>query len=208
MNTTRKAIAALTATAAVLALGVSSASAAGWGNGRSMMGRGNSSSMMSYGGQSYGRSSDCTGTTAATGTLTAAEKDALIALTGEEKLAHDVYVTLAAKYPTLTQFARIANSETRHVDAMRSLLAKYGLKDPTAGLPVGTFASATRQAQYDSLVAKATDAASALAVGVAIEKLDIADLADILKTVTAPDVKQVLTMLDRASDMHLAAFGG
>lgn len=229
MKATHKTIAVLAATATALALGAGAASAAGrgFGNGN---GNGNGFGMMGGGmmggyrtnatapgtGLGYGMmgrtganaQGSCLGTTAASGTLTDAEKKALAAMAGEEKLAHDVYVTLAAKYPTATQFARISNSETMHLTAIRNLLTKYNLADPTAGLAVGVFASADRQAQYDSLIAKATDATSALAVGVTIEKLDIADLADLLKTVTAPDVKQVLTMLDRASDMHLAAFGG
>ena len=207
------AIAVVTATA--LSLTAGAASAAGRGGNRpswnaSMGNMMNSGGMMARGYSSQATAQrgagDCTTTTLASGTLTALERAELIALTGEEKLAHDVYVTLAAKFPTVTEFARIANSETMHWNAMRSLLAKYGIADPTAGYGLGEFANASRVTQYKDLVAQATDVTSALKVGVAIENLDISDLNELLKTVTAPDVKQVLSNLLRASQMHLAAF--
>lgn len=207
------AIAVVTVTA--LSLTTAAASAAGrGGNGPSW--NASMGNMMRSGGmmaRGYGRQTtsqraagDCMTTTLASGTLTDLERSELIALTGEEKLAHDVYVTLSAKFPTVTEFARIANSETMHWNAMRSLLSKYGIADPTAGYGVGEFANVARVTQYKDLVAQATDTTSALKVGVAIENLDIADLNDLLKTVTAPDVKQVLSNLLRASQMHLAAF--
>ena len=48
----------------------------------------------------------------------------------------------------------------------------------------------------------------ALAVGVTIEKLDIADLTSAMSGLTAPDVLQVYTNLRNGSERHLAAFGG
>ncbi len=209
MKAMHKAIAALAATAAALTLAVAPASAAGrggWGGpwaGSNGAGMGR---MGGWGGAGNGTMTCLDGV--ASGTLTATEKASLAAMAGEEKLAQDVYAALAKRFPTLPQFARISAAETQHLTALRALLARYGIADPTAGLAAGVFANADRQTQYTSLLASATDTASALKVGVTIEKLDIADLANLLKTVTAPDAKQVLTMLDRASDQHLAAFGG
>lgn len=231
MKTTRKLIAVGAAVTITVALGATAASAAGRvvGNGFGMMGNatntfGGFGRMGMMGGSSAsgargfgmmrgnaGAQGGCLGTTgitAASGTLTDAQKATLVALASEEKLAHDVYVTLALKYPTLRQFSMISNSEAQHMSAMDALLARYNLTDPSKGLAVGAFATVDRQQQYQELVAKAVDTTSALGVGVAIEKLDIADIASILKSVSAPDVQQVLTMLDRASDMHLVAFGG
>ena len=45
-------------------------------------------------------------------------------------------------------------------------------------------------------------------VGVAIEKLDIADLTSALEEVTAGDVVQTYSNLRNASQHHLTAFGG
>ena len=152
------------------------------------------------GGQAHGAA------LAPSGTLTASQKDELVYMVEEEKLAHDVYVALAAKYPSIVQFSRIAKSESRHQDALRTLLSRYGLADPTIGLAAGEFSTAAFQSLYDSLVAQATDAASALAVGVSIEKLDIADLTTALNGLTAPDVVQAYTNLRKGSEQHLAAF--
>ena len=146
--------------------------------------------------------------TAASGTLTAAQKVDLLYMVEEEKLAHDVYAALAVKYPATVQFSQIVKSEAQHQAALRTLLVRYGLTDPTAGLATGEFATASFQALYGDLLADATNSVTALGVGIAIEKLDIADLRDAKATVTAPDVVQVYTNLLAGSARHLVAFGG
>jgi hypothetical protein len=144
----------------------------------------------------------------ASGTLTADQKVDVAYMVEEEKLAHDVYVALAGKFPADFQFARIATSEAQHEAALRTILTRYGLADPTAGLAAGEFSTSAFQKLYNDLVAQATTAANALEVGVAIEKLDIADLTSALDGVTAPDVVQTYTNLRNASQHHLTAFGG
>lgn len=141
------------------------------------------------------------------GTLTADQQAALRGMAEEEKLAHDVYVALAAKYPTAYQFSRIAQAEQVHLDAVRALLTKYGLSDPTAGKAAGSFASEKIQGMYDSFV-KAATVEAAYKAGQDIEKDDIAALAAAGKGVTAQDVTAVYANLARASQMHLRAFGG
>lgn len=140
------------------------------------------------------------------GTLTAAQKAELLAMADEEKLAHDVYAALAARYPSLLQFSHIAAAEAQHQSTVRFLLDRYDIEDTTAGLPAGDFVSADFDRLYDTLLDRADSAADALAVGVQIERADIADLQDALVGVTAPDVKQVYTNLLAASERHLAAF--
>ncbi len=142
------------------------------------------------------------------GTLTEDQKANLLSMVEEEKLAHDVYVAIAAKYPTLYQFANISTAELQHQTALRNLLTRYGIADPTAGLASGQFATASFQNLYNKYIAEAASTSAALAVGVAIEKLDIADLSSNLNGLTAPDVVQVFTNLRNASQHHLAAFGG
>lgn len=142
------------------------------------------------------------------GTLTTTQKADLASMAEEEKLAHDAYVALAAAFPSDYQFARIVRAETMHQTAIRTLLARYGITDPTVGLSAGEFATSTFQTLYDDLMKQATSADSALDVGVAIEKRDIADLTSALSGLSAPDVTQVYTNLRTASQRHLAAFGG
>lgn len=140
---------------------------------------------------------------AATPAETAAMLQAMVA---EEKLAHDVYVTLGDLYDVRT-FDNIARAETKHQDAVRVLLDAYGVTDPTIGDAVGVFDDPEVQALYDSLVARGDDSLAAAAqVGITIERLDIADLRTALADDQPADVARVLENLMAGSERHLAAF--
>ncbi len=142
------------------------------------------------------------------GTLTTAQREHLVSMADEEKLAHDVYAALGTTYPDLWQFAHIQRSESMHQSAIRGLLDRYGIADPTASLPAGTFATARMQSLYAELIAGATTPQKALAAGITVETTDIADLTTGLQGLSAPDVQFVYTHLRTASEHHLAAFGG
>lgn len=130
----------------------------------------------------------------------------LQAMVAEEKLAHDVYVTLGDLYDVRT-FDNIARAESKHQDALRVLMTTYGVTDPTVGDAVGEFDDPEVQALYDSLVAQGDDSlASAAQVGIAIEELDIADLKEALADDQPADVARVLENLMAGSENHLAAF--
>lgn len=148
------------------------------------------------------------GGSTATTALTDAQRATLVAMTQEEKLAHDVYVELADRYPALTQLPMIARSESRHQEALRTLLERYGIDDPTAGLADGRFADTSVADLYRSLLARATSTEAALEVGVTIEEQDIADLADAMSSLPSGDVRTVYGNLRAASQHHLAMFGG
>jgi hypothetical protein len=106
------------------------------------------------------------------------------------------------------QFSRIVRAESMHLAAIRTLMARYDVTDPTVALPAGTFVNAATTSLYASLLASATSDATALAAGVTVEKADIAALVSAKAGVTAPDVAAVYTNLLTASERHLAAFGG
>ncbi len=130
----------------------------------------------------------------------------LEAMVAEEKLAHDVYVTLGDLYDA-RQFDRIAAAETRHAEAVRTVMDRYGVADPTAGDAVGEFDDAAVQALYDSFVARgSTSLAAAAQVGIDIEQLDIADLEKAIAGNPAADITAVLEALKAGSENHLAAF--
>jgi len=146
------------------------------------------------------------GVTAAQGTLSDQQKNTLVAMAQEEKLAHDLYVAFAAKYPAPV-FDRIAAAETQHLSVVRTLLARYAVSDPTAGTAAGTFSDLSVQAAYHRLLASGTASqAAALQAGQEVERTDIADLGKALAGVTAPDVTQVYQRLLAASQQHLTAF--
>ncbi|UIX34189.1 ferritin-like domain-containing protein [Streptomyces sp. GQFP] len=140
------------------------------------------------------------------GTLTAAQKATLAGMAEEEKLAHDLYTAFADRYDVRV-FERISAAETQHLTAVRTLLDRYDVTDPTAGKPAGEFADPGVQATYDRLLKQGEDSLSgALAAGRTVETDDIAALNKALSGLTAPDTRQVYTNLLAASERHLTAF--
>lgn len=130
----------------------------------------------------------------------------LLYMVEEEKLAHDVYVALGEIYDT-RQFGNIAAAEVRHQDSVRTLLARYGLDDPTEGMAAGEFSDVDLQAMYDELMTSGSASlADAADVGIVIETTDIADLSDAIDGTDAADVVAVLSSLRDGSERHLAAF--
>ncbi len=124
----------------------------------------------------------------------------------EEKLAHDVYVTLYAKWG-LRMFNNISAAEQRHTDAIVTLLNRYGIDDPAADSAVGVFTNPALQALYDKLIAQGSiSAAEALKVGVLVEQTDIQDLKTHIAETTKADILQVYNNLLRGSQNHLRAF--
>ena len=125
----------------------------------------------------------------------------------EEKLARDVYQVLGRKWNVRT-FSSIMESEQRHTDAIKVLLDRYGLPDPSSGLGAGQFANTELQALYDALVADGLVSLRAAAqVGKLIEVTDIADIDTRLAQVPAgSDIAVVYGNLRLGSESHLAAF--
>ena len=123
----------------------------------------------------------------------------------EEKLAHDVYVTLYAQWD-LPVFQNISQSEQTHTDAVKTLIDRYGLADPTSS-SVGVFTNPELQALYTDLVARGSQSlAEALKVGAAIEEIDILDLEERLAQTDNADIQQVFNNLMNGSTNHLRAF--
>jgi hypothetical protein len=168
-----------------------------------MMGAGQAAGM----GPGAGQYPDCQGLAAApSGTLTSTQKATLAAMAEEEKLAHDLYTAFAARYDAPV-FDRIAAAETRHLAAVRTLLKRYGVADPTAGKATGSFASATIQTTHDRLLNQGSASQqAALGVGVTVERDDIAALQQARSGLTTPDVRQLYSHLLTASRRHLTAF--
>ena len=124
----------------------------------------------------------------------------------EEKLAHDVYVTLYEKWG-LRVFANIPRSEQQHTEAVAYLLDRYDITDPAAGNTLGEFTDERLQALYDQLVAQGSKSvADALKVGAAIEEIDILDLQERLAETDNAAIDQVYENLLAGSENHLRAF--
>jgi hypothetical protein len=138
--------------------------------------------------------------------LSQAEKDSLLLMREEEKLARDVYQAMYEKWGARV-FENIKSAETRHMTSVLTLIDRYGLADP-ASAQAGIFTSTELQAAYDSRLAQGSRSlADALQVGVTTERLDIEDLQTAIRQATHADLKTVYQNLLHASDNHLAAFG-
>jgi hypothetical protein len=139
------------------------------------------------------------------GALSEIEADAILYMREEEKLAHDVYVTLYDLWQ-LPVFQNIANSEQTHMEAVKTLIDRYGLPDP-ASTEVGVFTDQTLQGLYDQLVMQGSQSlVEALKVGAAIEEIDILDLEERIAQTDKGDIILVYENLMKGSRNHLRSF--
>lgn len=138
--------------------------------------------------------------------LTEKEKLGLIQMREEEKLARDVYTTLGSIWGTRI-FSNIASSEQTHTDAIKVLLARYGINDPVTSDTVGVFTSKTMQELYNKLTAQGkVSLTEALNVGATIEDLDIYDLDTFKNETTKEDILLTYNNLQKGSRNHMRAF--
>ena len=138
--------------------------------------------------------------------LSQEERDGLIHMRIEEKLARDVYIVMGDLWNHRV-FLNIQLSEQKHMDAVERLLIKYNVPDPLTTDSVGVFPDPQFQQLYDQLIQQGNQSLQeALLVGKAIEELDIADLEYQLSFVNNPDIIRVYQNLKAASENHLAAF--
>lgn len=140
--------------------------------------------------------------------LTQQEKDAILYMMEEEKLARDVYEFLYVKWDS-NPFGNIRKSEQTHMDRMKILITNYKLSDPVAhnNDKPGLFTNALLQKYYNELVTAGKQSISeALKVGGKIEELDIADLEERIKQTDKPDIINTYNYLKMASENHLRAF--
>ena len=134
----------------------------------------------------------------------ASEIEDLLWVRQEEKLAHDVYVTLYDQWQ-LTVFDNISRAEAQHTEAIASLLDRYGVDDPAAGLEVGVFSNPEIQQLYEELVERGSGSmVEALEVGAYIEEMDILDLR--ARETAVAEIHETYDRLERGSQNHLRAF--
>ena len=139
-------------------------------------------------------------------TISAAEKNGLLVMREEEKLAKDVYLTLYKKW-NLNVFNNISSIEETHTSAVLSLLHKYNIPDPAGNNAVGVFENVTLQKLYIDLVAQGSvSLLEGVKVGATIEDLDIFDLEEYLKDVDNKDITYVINNLTKGSRNHLRSF--
>jgi hypothetical protein len=140
------------------------------------------------------------------GELNDVEAEGLLYMREEEKLARDVYLALYEQWG-MQVFSNIADSEATHMEALKTLLDRYGLADPVEGKVNGEFANEELQALCDQLVVQGSESlVEALNVGAAIEEIDILDLDKSVAQTDKADIQRVYDNLTRGSRNHLRAF--
>ncbi len=136
--------------------------------------------------------------------LTTEEISGLLYMYEEEKLARDVYNALYAQWGH-SVFQNIASSEQAHMDAVQTLLIRYGIPVPETAS--GSFTDPALQSLYTKLMATGGNSlADALKVGATIEEVDIVDLQTRIAQTEKTDIQQVYNSLMTGSYNHLRAY--
>ncbi len=139
-----------------------------------------------------------------TGGLSKAESEDLLYMVEEEKLAGDVYSALNDKW-NLRVFSNIIQAERTHEEAVKTLLTRYSMPNPTQ--EIGKFSNETLQKLHDDLVVQGKSSEEqALMVGAAVEEIDIKDLEERASRTDREDIRLVYANLKRGSENHLRAF--
>ncbi|MDD3739470.1 MAG: DUF2202 domain-containing protein [Lentimicrobiaceae bacterium] len=136
--------------------------------------------------------------------LTTSEKEGILLMREEEKLAHDVYSFFAEKYD-IPIFKNITKSELVHQKSMIWLMEKYDIEDPSYE-EQGKFRNKDLQKLYNKLTSQGNTLIEALKVGAYIEDLDIYDLKNLMKETENEDILRVYNRLLLGSKNHLRAF--
>ncbi len=134
------------------------------------------------------------------------EKEALLKMREEEKLAHDVYRVLYERWGHRI-FDNISHAEQRHMDTVKILLTKYGIADPVIDDNIGVFTNPELLKLYNQLIEKGNRSLSdALYVGATIEDVDIFDIQNYQLKVDNMDILFVFGNLKKGSENHMRAF--
>lgn len=136
------------------------------------------------------------------------ERDAILYMREEEKLARDVYNLLYDKWG-VNPFNNIRQSEQVHMDRMKTLITTYQLEDPVMKNldKQGVFTNVLLQEYFNELsTTGGKSLIDALKVGAKIEELDIADLEERIKQTQRQDIISSYNFLKMASENHLRAF--
>ncbi len=145
-------------------------------------------------------------TTNTTLPLSPEEEATLLAMRVEEKLAHDVYVTLYDLW-NMPIFLNISQSESRHTASIAKLLSAYNIPDSVDDSQIGVFEDPEIQKLYTDLIAQGSvSLADAYVVGATIEEMDIIDLEEALAETDNADLERVYSNLKNGSIHHLSAF--
>ena len=142
---------------------------------------------------------------AAVATLTSREKEGLIFIWEEEKVARDLYASLHEKN-NLSIFMDLMRSEQSHMDQAKAIIDQYGLSTPGEDEP-GAFQNQTLQEIYDRLLREGLPSdEDALRGSAEYEEISIRDLERELAATEKEDIRVVYQGLLAGSRKHLRSY--
>lgn len=136
------------------------------------------------------------------------EKEDIVSLMYEEKMAKDVYVTLNKTWGNRL-FTNIIQAEEQHMNTLIMLAEVYEIEIPKVILTErnGVYDKAGISRLYDQLVMEGRISENqAMMVGAKIEELDIRDLRKAIANTDNKDLLGVYQQLENAAIRHLNAF--
>ncbi len=137
--------------------------------------------------------------------LTAGERDGILFIREEERMAEDLYLELY-KMVLLPIFLNVADSEQIHMDSVKILMDRYGLEDPV-GDGNGVYANETLQKMYDDLLESGGKSPEdALKAAALVEETSVHDLEVQISNTDKPDIRSVYGGLLMGSEKHLRSF--
>ncbi len=143
--------------------------------------------------------------TSAEAALTSREKEGLIFIWEEEKVARDLYASLHEEN-NLSIFMELMRSEQSHMDQAKAVIDQYGLSTPGENEP-GVFQNQTLQEIYDRLLSEGLPSdEDALQAAAEYEEISVMDLERELAATENEDVKVVYQGLLAGSRKHLRSY--
>ena len=137
--------------------------------------------------------------------LSKQEKEGLLFLYEEEKLARDFYADLYDKWNQKI-FMNISRSEQTHMDAVKYLLDRYGIKRPEPE-DDSSFKNRDLEKLYNDLLEDSMKSyENALKNALLVEEKDIKDLIDEIKLSDNRDINITYQNLMKGSRNHLRSF--
>jgi hypothetical protein len=144
------------------------------------------------------------------GVLDSVQRATLSVVAERCKIAHDLLAEFADRFEAFP--AQLVTPRTQELAAVRLLLDRYGMADPTAGRDIGTFRDAATQAEYDRLLAYGGGSrAAALDVTTRLARGTAFLLERALPALTARDVRHTYVHLLVAAHQQVRitqAWGG
>jgi hypothetical protein len=137
------------------------------------------------------------------GALTLADRETVLFVREQEKLARDVYAALSQTW-RLDVFNTMIGSEEIHSDTLRTLLARHKLSDPSLRLAPGEFTQSDLKLLHDRLIARGKlSPLEALKACASIEEMEITGIGERLALAQAEDIQRTLEIIVQSDRHHL-----